>query len=345
MKKINKSYLPIFLLITSCASNSPIGNRDVASVESCLELAGKILNTKVIPEGVVNKLVEVSDDAIVERHLLDKLTDEFGLLSEQPQELLEAYGAFYSGRMSLTVFRKISSEYPNLKGHVSLLIFKDVLKSLHLDDQLSPNGKEIIEKTFSKFGKKFQYRAETVDYYVLDFPVSDASDAVFLGKLGTISVIHPLIYAKDASVPTNNFFKLPQATIREFNKRIKDKVKRDSDVRYGLLRQLENQRMTYDAFKALAFDFDGKSPKSIVFSVYKTTLKEQRELNPELYTGIPHKDVEDGLGDIDFAGKFERLPDTADSLAYKITFKSLDELKMIEDLFSLSFFGRISLLE
>lgn len=337
MKKTN-IIIPL-LLLTSCASNPPMLNRDIASNDNCFELLLDLIKPKINSNEVIN----VSDDAIVESLLLEKLTKDYGSLSKQPAELQEAYRAFLNGKMSLSVFRKISKEYPSLKGQVSILIFKDVLKSLHVDDNFSSNGKEIIDEAFSQFEKKFHYRVETDDYYILDFPVSDASDADFLGKLGADTVINPLIYSKEVILPTNNFFKLPQAIIREFNQRIKDKVKNVSNVRYGFLQRLQEQRMTYDAFKALAFDLDDKSPKSIVFSVYKDTIKENRVLEPQNYTGIPHKDVEEGLKLIGLEGKFERLPDSADSVAYKISFQSPDELKKITELYELSLMGRISL--
>lgn len=352
MKKINKVLPMTLLLLTSCATQSPMAiHRDMASEGDCIGIVNNIVNPPSISDVKPFEMV-VDYDAAVEDGIAQDVANNFGRRSKSPDEIKQAYKAFLSGNMSLAVLKKLSKEYPAFQGSVSAVIYKDVLKVIHLENKTEGplNAKSLLEELFKDYEKTFSFRLETEDYFIIDIPVKDPTDATILGEFGEISRIRPLIFTKDGPIPTNRFFEVPHSVILDLNQKVKAKVKRDIDVRYALLGYLDKKVMTYDAFKFLALDYDGKAPADIIFSVYKDSVKafqkeSQKQIN-NVDTKSPEQIMEESMELIDeLHGMYTKMPGTVDSIVYKITIKSPEDLKKVKELYTLAVNGRISLPE
>ncbi len=288
-----------------------------------------------------------AESALVDKETMNNLVWKFGDLSNQPQELKDAFAAFYNGSMSLSLFEKVSAEFPNLHGSASILFLKNQLRTLHLKNGFSADDQEIIRETFKQFRKSFAFRSETEDYYIVEMPLKDPSDAKFLGTLGTTATTAPLLFNSNEGLPTKRFFQLPSSVLNDMSDRVFRLTQKDVDPRYGIINTAGSRKnMTYEALKSLV-TYDGSSPLTLVYSVSKKSLAAIRANEPKLdqpdLAGIVEVNGLELLRSV--RGKYSRLPETEDSIAFQITIKSVDETQAINDLFKLAFDSRFSLPE
>lgn len=313
-----------FLLIGSSCSHQSAKMSDesmtraISSEDDCNNVVRNIMGLVNIQETGIKADPQ---NAIFDAADLNALTDQYGMMSDEPVELLTAFEGVYNGRMSLSVFQKLKSEYPNIQGSVSAIVFKDHMASLgYPSDSI-----ELIKTTFDQMKKTFSVQAETKDYFIIDIPVSGAKDANFLGKISSATTMEPLIFSKDGVIPTNRFFKIPKSVV----KKIASKITDSTDERLTFVNMLRDYRMTMDAANAL-IDFNGKEAVNLKFHVKKAQI-EMLKNDPALVKELD--------------GKFSRIEDSADFVVYKVIVKSKEDFKDINRLFLLSVEGKISLMK
>lgn len=229
---------------------SPVSERLPASGPngSCNELVKGIIHSqlgKARPE-LAKKVISLGneEDGVLDAIDMEKMLKKYAFPSEEPVEIEKAFEGIYNGKMSLAVFNKLASDFPNIQGSVSILVFKDHLKELH---KLNPNnypteGMEIIKSSLSRFKKPFTLQKETDDFYIFDLAINETKDVENLGKITSIATIEPIVFFKNSS-PTNRFFKIPEAVI----KKVENKITDDADERLAFIVELREGRMSLEA--------------------------------------------------------------------------------------------------
>lgn len=273
---------------------------------------------------------------------LDKMLEKYHMFSEDaPAEVIKAFGALYNGHMTLSVFKKIITEYPNLSGSVSAIVYKSRLSELHKKKPswYSGNGTDLINETMKNFKISSYSIQEAPEYYIIDILINGSKDAELLGALGTTSVMQPQIFLKSMQNPTNHFFKVPDEVFFQVQNKIKTN---GSDDRFHFLNMLKAGHMTLDAANAL-IDFDGASVLSLDFHVSKAQLKLLKSKSPSDFSG-DQRDIEYVLNNSELSGKFTKLSETDEMISYKILIESNSDIRRLyraTDFYAIQ--GRISL--
>lgn len=339
----------VLLLLVSCSTviQSPKVERTTASVESsaCNDIIQdlfKAAHAIIKGEKSPGKLssIGMADDGIIDSAELEKLVEEYGMASDAPEEMKTAFQGLYNGKMSLSVFKDLSKEFPNVQGTVSALIFKDHLSALNVAQPKSfaADGKAQIKMTLDHYKMSYSIKKETKDYYLIDIPISEAKDAKFLGMFSALTPIQPIVYAKDGAIPTNRFFKLPDSVIQKMEEQIHTQ---DADVRYSFVQMLRKGNITLDAATSL-INHNDSSVVKIDFHVSKSSLEVLKDQKPAYFTG-DFRDIETALTKSNLDGSFKKLSETSDTVTYQISIKSKEDMANFYQLQVMAVQGKFSL--
>ncbi|MDD4975912.1 MAG: hypothetical protein PHY93_16260 [Bacteriovorax sp.] len=118
--------------------------------------------------------------------------------------------SYYIKCRSLSVFQKLSTEFPNAQGAVSALVFKEQLSALNKakPEWYSNDEQAIIKKTLDQYKKSYSIVKETNDYYLIDIPINGTPDVKFLGKFSALTPIQPIVFSKKWCFPYKSFFQV-----------------------------------------------------------------------------------------------------------------------------------------
>jgi hypothetical protein len=330
------------MLLSACTTSLKTERIIATADEPCKTMVKIFFDDETSIHSTKVKIKDYAENGVLDALDMEKLTVQYDyFVSNQPIELTSAFAALKKGKMSFSVFQTIISEYPTNSTSVNALIFKEHLKVLHKEKPtLYPaNGFELIESTFNQKHKIFTLKEEALDYYIIEVPMNGAKDISFLERLANISMIQPILFSVNSSVPTNSFFKVPSTLIEQISKNIVDKF----DERHVLIYLLEEGQITLDATRAL-IDFNGKIPLNFDYHVSKTRLLNLSKRYPESFKGNS-SDIEFAFKKIKFGSHFQKINESNDEITYQFTVNTNEDLKSLHSLMNMTIEGRISLSE